>query len=112
MISFDEEFGHMGSRKNLIGETNNWKLAKRYSNELQVTKDTPPTCLILADDDRAVHPENSICFYSALKKYNVPAEIHIFQEGGHGFGMLKKELPVDQWPSLAVKWLRSIKIID
>ena len=111
VISFDEAVGHMGSRKNLIGEGNDWKLAKQYSNELNVTKDTPPTFLILADDDKAVIPENSIDFYLALKKYDIPAEMHIFQEGGHGFGMTKKNLPVDQWPDLFYSWLKAQKII-
>ena len=111
VISFDEAVGHMGSRKNLIGEGNDWKLAKQYSNELNVTKDTPPTFLILADDDKAVIPENSIDFYLALKKYDIPAEMHVFQEGGHGFGMTKKNLPVDQWPDLFYSWLKAQKII-
>jgi acetyl esterase/lipase len=112
VISFDESVGHMGSRKNLIGEGNDWKLAKQYSNELNVTKETPPTFLILADDDKAVIPQNSVEFYLALKKYNIPAEMHIFQEGGHGFGMTKKNLPVDQWPDLFYSWLKAQKIIN
>ncbi|MEN8118180.1 MAG: alpha/beta hydrolase [Bacteroidota bacterium] len=112
VISFDEEFGHMGSRKNLIGETNDWDLAKQYSNELNVTAETPPTFLILADDDKAVPPQNSIEFYSALKRNNVPAEMHIFQEGGHGFGIRKSGLPVDQWPELFYNWLKAVKVID
>ena len=111
VISFDESVGHMGSRKNLIGDGNDWKLAKQYSNELNVTKDTPPTFLILADDDKTVMPQNSIDFYLALKKYGIPAEMHIFQEGGHGFGMTKKNLPVDQWPDMFYGWLKAQKII-
>ena len=111
VISFDESVGHMGSRKNLIGEGNDWNLAKKYSNELNVTAETPPTFLILADDDKTVIPENSIRFYLALKEHNVPAEMHIFQEGAHGFGMTKKNLPVDQWPDLFYNWLKAIKVI-
>jgi acetyl esterase/lipase len=111
VISFNEAVGHMGSRKNLIGEGNDWKLAKQYSNELNVTKDTPPTFLVLADDDKVVIPQNSVDFYLALKKYDIPAEMHIFQEGGHGFGMTKKNLPVDQWPDLFYSWLKAQKII-
>ncbi len=111
VISFNEAIGHMGSRKNLIGEGNDWKLARQYSNELNVTKDTPPTFLILADDDKTVLPQNSVDFYLALKKFDIPAEMHIFQEGGHGFGMTKKNLPVDQWPDLFYNWLKAQKII-
>jgi acetyl esterase/lipase len=112
VISFREEVGHMGSRKNLIGEGNDWKLAKQYSNELNVTAETPPTFLILADDDKTVIPQNSVDFYLALKKHNIPAEIHIFQEGGHGFGMTKKNLPVDQWPELFYNWLKAMKFVQ
>jgi len=111
VISFREDIGHMGSRKNLIGEGNDWKLAKQYSNELNVTAETPPTFLILADDDKTVNPQNSVDFYLALKKYNTPAEMHIFQEGGHGFGMTKKNLPVDQWPDLFYNWLKAMKFV-
>lgn len=110
VITFTEEFGHMGSRTNLIGQGNNWDLVKRYSNELQVTAQTPPTFLVLADDDNAVPPRNSIEFYMALKKYNIPAEMHIFSKGGHGFGMNKKNLPVDQWPNLFVQWMKAQRI--
>ncbi|HAH25913.1 MAG TPA: hypothetical protein DCL77_19505, partial [Prolixibacteraceae bacterium] len=110
VITFTEEFGHMGSRTNLIGQGNNWDLVKRYSNELQVTAQTPPTFLVLTDDDNAVPSRNSIEFYMALKKYNIPAEMHIFSKGGHGFGMNKKNLPVDQWPNLFAQWLKAQKI--
>ena len=88
----------MGSRTNLIGTGNKWELVEKYSNELHVTAQTPPTFLILADDDGGVPPRNSIEFYMALKKFKIPAEMHIFKDGGHGFGMNKKNLPVDQWP--------------
>ncbi len=107
VITFEEEFGHMGSRTNLIGAGNKWELVEKYSNEKQVTAQTPPTFLILADDDGGVPPRNSIEFYMALKKYKIPAEMHIFSKGGHGFGMNKKDLPVDQWPNLFAQWMKS-----
>jgi acetyl esterase/lipase len=107
VITFDEQFGHMGSRTNLIGAGNKWELVEKYSNELHVTAQTPPTFLILSDDDEAVPPRNSIEFYLALKKYNIPAEMHIFRNGGHGFGMNKTNLPVDQWPNLFLSWLKA-----
>lgn len=107
VITFNEEFGHMGSRTNLIGSGNKWELVEKYSNELHVTAQTPPTFLILADDDGGVPPRNSIEFYMALKKYKIPAEIHIFRDGGHGFGMNKKNLPVDQWPNLFAQWMKA-----
>ncbi len=112
VITFKEDFGHMGSRKNLIGEGNNWELVVKYSNELHVTPDTPPTFLVLADDDKGVVPRNSVEFYLALKENNVPAEMHIFAHGGHGFGMTKKNQPVGLWPDLFYKWLQEIKVIE
>ncbi len=111
VITFREEFGHMGSRKNLIGEGNNWELVERYSNELHVTPETPPTFLVLADDDKVVVPQNSIEFYLALKRNNVPAEMHIFARGGHGFGLKDNKIPADQWPELFYNWLKAIDII-
>ena len=111
VISFNEQWGHMGSRENLMGKNHDLKLINFYSNELQVTTDTPPTFLILADDDQAVPPRNSIEFYKALKEKGVPAELHIFREGGHGFGMTKKDKPHDQWPMLLIDWMKAEKII-
>lgn len=107
VITFNEEFGHMGSRTNLIGPGNNWELVKKYSNEMNVSSQTPPTFLVLTDDDDVVPSQNSVQFYLALKKFNVPAEMHIFRNGGHGFGMNRKNLPVDQWPNLFIQWLKA-----
>lgn len=112
VISFREEMGHVGSRKNLIGEEYDWELVKHYSNELHVSSDTPPTFLVLADDDKTVVPRNSVEFYLSLKEKGVPAEMHIFARGGHGFGMNKKNLPVDQWPHLFYNWLKAINIVE
>jgi acetyl esterase/lipase len=112
VISFREDIGHMGSRINLIGETNNWEHARPYANELHVTADTPPAFFVLADNDRSVDPRNSVNFYLAMKDFQIPAEMHIFQEGGHGFGLQRNHLPVDQWPDLFYNWLKAIKIID
>ncbi|MFV0590870.1 MAG: alpha/beta hydrolase [Draconibacterium sp.] len=112
VITMNEEFTHMGSRENLIGKGHNMKLVRKYSNELNVSAETPPTFLILADDDGAVPPRNSIEFYSALKRYNVPAEMHIFQKGGHGFGMRQEGIPANNWPNLFVDWLKARKIVE
>ncbi len=105
VITMKEEFGHMGSRTNLLGAGNDWSLVARYSNELHVSPETPPTFLVLADDDKGVVPRNSIEFYTALKANKVPAEMHIFAKGGHGFGMRKNNIPADRWPDLFLDWL-------
>jgi acetyl esterase/lipase len=111
VITMKEEFTHLGSRNNLIGEGNDLALIRQYSNELHVTGDTPPVFLVLADDDKAVIPRNSIEFYTALKSHNIPAEMHIFARGGHGFGMRKNNIPADNWPGLFLDWLKSLGII-
>ncbi len=112
VITMNEEFTHMGSRENLIGPGHNMELVQKYSNELNVSDKTPPTFLILADDDEAVPPRNSIEFYSALKRNGVAAELHIFQFGGHGFGMRKDGRPSDNWPTMFMDWLKARKIIE
>jgi len=111
VITFNEQWGHMGSRENLIGKNHDLKLIRYYSNELQVTTETPPTFLLLADDDKGVSPRNSIEYYSALKEKGVSAELHIFREGGHGFGMNKTGKPHDQWPDMLISWMKAQKII-
>jgi acetyl esterase/lipase len=112
VISLKEEFGHMGSRRNLIGDGNNWKLVKEYSNELQVTPQTPPAFIVVTDDDEIVPTRNSVEFYLSLKKNNVPAELHVFSEGHHGFFLKKDYLPVRQWPNLFIDWMKAMEIIE
>jgi len=111
VVTFKEEWGHMGSRENLIGKTNDWKIIEKFCNELQVTKQTPPAFIALADDDTSVKPRNSIEYYLALKREGIQAELHIFREGGHGFGMRKTGKAHDQWPLMMVEWMKAMKYI-
>jgi len=111
VVTFKEEWGHMGSRENLIGKTNDWKVIEKFCNELQVTKQTPPAFIALADDDTGVKPRNSIEYYLALKREGIQAELHIFREGGHGFGMHKTGKAHDQWPLMMVEWMKAMKYI-
>ncbi|MDD5183997.1 MAG: alpha/beta hydrolase [Paludibacter sp.] len=94
-----------GTSKNLIGDNPSVELMKRFSNEKQVSKDTPPTLLIAAADDEVVSVEHSYAFYKALKSKNVQAEIKIYDKGGHGFGMKKSGLQVDNWLDFVKEWL-------
>lgn len=107
VISMDEQITHAESRRYLIGNDPSREMIDRFSNEKQVTKDTPPTFLVLTSDDTAVVPENSIRFYQALLKNNIPVEMHIFEKGGHGFGINKTNLPVDEWRLLLNAWLKA-----
>lgn len=106
VISFNDDYGHTGSRNNLIGKNPSVSDIKEYSNELQVTEKTPATFLVHAFDDR-VHVENSLSYVRALKKANVPAELHLYDRGGHGFAFTKKERgPVESWPDRLYDWMK------
>jgi acetyl esterase/lipase len=78
--------------------------------ELTVTAETPPTFLVHADDDR-LSAENSVRFYLALKKAGVPAELHVYSKGGHGFGILNRGLPSSAWPLRFEQWLRQMDLV-
>ena len=112
VIYFTEDMVNSNRLDNFFGENKDWETIKQYSSERNVTKDTPPAFLVLADNDQTVNPRHSIEFYLSMKKYNIPAEMHIFHDGGHGFGITKQDLPSDQWPDLFYDWLKSIKIVE
>jgi len=111
VITMNKEFTHAGSRINLIGENPTDEQIKNFSNELQVNKNTPSTFLVLALDDKAVVPENSYLFHKALQTAGVPSVLHTYDIGGHGFGMRKRSLPVDNWTDLLQSWLFTNKLI-
>jgi acetyl esterase/lipase len=106
VISFKEGIGHMGSRDQLIGKQPSAEKINYYSNEMQVTEQTPPAFLVHASDDNAVPSANSILFYEALMKYKIPAELHIYEKGGHGFGLHNKTTE-DDWMERCKNWLVS-----
>jgi acetyl esterase/lipase len=106
VISFDPAIAHMGSRRNLLGDSPDPKLVELLSNELQVTADTPPTFLFHTNADTGVVAENSVRFYLALRKAKVPAEMHIFETGPHGVGLALADPALNAWPVLLTNWLR------
>ena len=107
VITFrDTVLMHRGSRDNLIGKAPDPALVQLLSNETQVTRDTPPTFLVHSTDDRTVPVENSIMFYQALKAKGVPAEMHIFEYGGHGFGLAPSDPTLGAWTTLCEAWVR------
>ena len=108
VISMDKNIAHMGSRNNLIGKHPTDAMIKLYSNELQVSVNTPPTFLIHASDDDGVPVENSLLFYQALIKNKVPAEMHIYPTGGHGFGLANGNKSLESWPSLMIEWMKGL----
>lgn len=110
VISFTDEFGHKGSRNNLLGNNPSPEQIKEFSNELHVTEKTPPAFLVLAGDDKSVTPENSIRYYEALLKVHVPAELHIYQNGGHGFGTHNKTTK-ENWMQTLKHWMQHNNLI-
>ncbi len=95
-----------GSAENLLGNPPDPALAKSLSNELNVTSSTPPTFLFSTSADTLVPPENTVAFYLALRKANVPAEMHIFEKGPHGVGLALNDVALSEWGTLLRNWLR------
>lgn len=110
VISLTEELMHKGSRDNLIGTTPGAELTALYSNDTQVTPQTPPTMLIHAGDDKTVKVANSLRFYESLVKNGVSAEMHIYPKGGHGFGVNNRTTP-DKWTERVENWLKASNFI-
>lgn len=106
VVSLTTKHTHRGSMRNLLGNDPDPKLVKLLSNELQVTPKTPPTFLIHAGGDRGVPAENSVLFYLACRKARVPAELHIYEKGGHGFGLAPKDPILSTWPARCAEWMR------
>lgn len=107
VISFTES-QHEGSAKNLAGTDS--KLREYFSNDKYVDAETPPTFLIHANDDMTVPVQNSIMFNQALVKAKVKGEMHIFQAGGHGFGLNNKTTSED-WFKMLASWLKGNKFL-
>ena len=105
VITFDSSAVHKGSRKNLLGPSPNQSMMDYFSNEKQVTAETPPALLIHADDDGGVPPENSVLYYLALRRHGIPAAMHIYEKGGHGFGMGEGMGAVSKWVDVCRDWL-------
>lgn len=97
-----------GTCQNLLGESPSAEQLNRFSNQLQVTEKTPPAFIIAALDDDVVAVEHSFMFYKALQEKQIPTEIHTFDKGGHGFGMKKQGLDIDNWTEVLAEWLKEI----
>ena len=81
-----------------------------FNPDIPVTASVPPTFLVQAEDD-PVHVENAVEYFIQLKKAGVPAELHVYAKGGHGYGLRATELPVTTWPRMATIWLHTIKVL-
>ncbi|ERJ57427.1 alpha/beta hydrolase [Sphingobacterium paucimobilis] len=109
VISFKDSIGHIGSRNNLIGKNPPAEMITAFSSEENVTTDTPPAFLVHAGNDKIVKVENTIAFYQALLQHQVKAQMHIYPEGGHGFG-LNNRTTQDKWFDHCLLWLKDCGI--
>jgi len=105
VISMQENITHNGSKVNLLGQNPPAERISYFSNELQVNGETPPAFLVHSIDDRAVSVQNSVAYTLAMQKNNVPCELHIYQTGGHGYGLAHFKNTESLWPEACRKWL-------
>jgi acetyl esterase/lipase len=104
VISFMDSIGHTGSREFLLGKSPSAEQIRLFSNEYHVSRSTPPAFITLAGDDSVVAVANSFIFYDALRKNSVPAEMHVYSTGEHGF---LKQPPFEEWFGRCCYWMKS-----
>ncbi len=107
VITFRDPFTHKGSRRNLLGDDPDPQLVASLSNETQVTAQTPPAFLFHTTEDKAVPVENSLAYYRALHEHNIPAELHVYQNGPHGVGLGIADPVLFTWKDRLADWLRT-----
>ena len=103
VISFTDSIGHKGSRDNLLGSDTTIENIRYFSNELHIDSLTPPSFLVHAGDDTVVPVENSLFFYTGLRKYKIPAALHIYSKGEHGFLQVPE---FEEWFGRCVYWMK------
>jgi acetyl esterase/lipase len=106
VITMQEPYAHKGSRTYLLGDAPTQAEEDAMSPELHVTAQTPPAFLFSTTDDHTVPVLNTVMFYTALVKAGVPAEMHIFQHGGHGSGLAPANPQLRPWTDMLIKWMR------
>ncbi len=107
VISMDSTITHWGSRESLLGKKPSEEMIKKFSNELQVTDKTPPAFIVHALDDYYVDIQNSIRYTMALRERKVPCELHLYEQGGHGFGLGYSNGTEKTWTKACEKWLEA-----
>jgi dipeptidyl aminopeptidase/acylaminoacyl peptidase len=113
VIAMGDPVGHTGSQNNILGKTPDPKVLELMNTANQVSKDTPPTFLVSTFDDRGVPPTNSTRFYEAMFKHQVPGELHVWEKGGHGYGILADRGEVaTEWPIRLKKWLTGRNLLQ
>lgn len=108
VISMEESVTHQGSRDNLLGKNPDPAMVTRYSTDEQVNKNTPPSFVVQTEDDGVVPMENAWRYVDACRKNGVKVEFLLIPSGPHGFGLGGGNRQLNQWPSLAARWLETI----
>jgi acetyl esterase/lipase len=110
-LSAAEWDAQQGTKKFVVRHPANADRELGLNPEVPVTKQTPPTFLLQAEDDHIDNVDDSLAYYIALKKAGVPVEMHLYAQGGHAFGLRRTDLPITGWPQLVETWLRTIGMI-
>lgn len=110
VVTMDKSYTHMGSHDNLLGKDASADLENEYSNEKQVTKETPRAFIVYSDDDKVVPPANGVNYYLALNKKGVPSVLYIYPSGGHGWGIREGFLYKNEMLTELTSWLNSFKV--
>jgi acetyl esterase/lipase len=111
VITMKDPYAHSGSRESLLGKKPSKEDIKYFSPEMQVNTNTPPAILIHSTDDEVVPVENSIMYYRALIKNNIPASIHVWENGGHGYGISRAVGSVKSWTKITQEWIVQRQLI-
>nr|PZN51147.1 MAG: alpha/beta hydrolase [Bacteroidota bacterium] len=105
VLSMQDGITHEGSQRNLLGQNASQEMKDKFSNELRVDASSPPAFLVHSADDTAVPVANSILYYQALTRAGVPGELHIYESGGHGYGLAPNGSSESLWPEACRAWL-------
>ena len=108
VVTMKSDYTHKGSKQALLGENPSEDLISQYSNELQVTINTPPTFMVHSQDDKGVPVENSLNLYKALKDKGVKTELHIYPDGGHGYSLALGKEHLQTWTDRLYDWIESL----
>lgn len=107
VITMDPSFSHKGSHDNLLGKDPKKKLEEKYSSDRQVTRTAPRAFIALSDDDNAVSPINGVNYYMELYRHDIPATLHVYPSGGHGWGIRESFMYHNEMETELAAWLRS-----
>jgi acetyl esterase/lipase len=107
VITMDPSFSHQGSHDNLLGKDPKKKLEEKYSNDRQISRTTPRAFIVLSDDDGVVSPINGVNYYMELFRHDIPATMHVYPTGGHGWGIHESFMYHNEMETELAAWLRS-----